>query len=149
MATSNVVGNSSLPDAAKAVFLTPYERKGVIVSVFEYYSIFIYHLQAMGFAGTVSCILVTSLLLTISLPALFSERHRYIETSTPFARKQIAWVLPSKLMTWLISFLRVFVICLLSSDLIQSISGIIQVKWAAENRLFEGTACSIQGDMDI
>lgn len=44
-----------------------------------------------------------------------------------------------------LSFVSVFVICLLISDLIQSISGITQVKWASENKIYEGRACSIQG----
>ena len=36
-------------------------------------------------------------------------------------------------------------ICLLISDLIQSVSGITQVKWAMENRIYEGHTCSLQG----
>ena len=37
------------------------------------------------------------------------------------------------------------IICLFVSDLIQSISGVTQAKWAAENRIYEGPACVIQG----
>jgi len=50
---------------------------------------------------------------------------------------------------WLYCLYRVFVICLLVSDLIQSISGITQVKWAMENRIYEGKSCSVQGDSFI
>ncbi|KAF8524022.1 hypothetical protein JB92DRAFT_1497717 [Gautieria morchelliformis] len=74
------------------------------------------------------CVLVSSLLLAVGLPARLNWRRKSPDAFATFARKQVA----------------VFVICLLCSDLIQSISGIIQVKWAAERRLVEGTTCAIQ-----
>jgi len=105
--------NPNVPDASEVVFFTPYERTGVII---------------MAVAGVLSCALVSTLLLSITLSALSPWFRRSPDASNPFISKQIA----------------VFVICLLSSDLIQSISGITQVKWAVENRLYEGPACSIQ-----
>ncbi|KAF8506390.1 hypothetical protein JB92DRAFT_2832921 [Gautieria morchelliformis] len=105
--------NPGVLPASKVVYLTPYERGGVI---------------AMAVAAIISCVLVSSLLLTVGLLALLTWRRRSPDASATFARKQVA----------------VFVICLLCSDLIQSISGIIQVKWAAERRLVEGTTCAIQ-----
>jgi len=82
----------------------------------------------MAVAGVTSCVLVSSLLLYILFTAISPWPRRSPDAPPPFTRKQIA----------------VFVICLLSSDLIQSISGITQVKWAMENRIYEGRACSIQ-----
>lgn len=41
----------------------------------------------------------------------------------------------------------VFLTCLLISDLIQSIAGIGQVKWAREKQIYDGKACVIQGDL--
>ncbi|KAF8579121.1 hypothetical protein K439DRAFT_1638277 [Ramaria rubella] len=82
----------------------------------------------MAAAGVSSCVLVSSLLLSIVLTALSPWPRKPQDTSTPFTNKQFA----------------VFVTCLLLSDLIQSVSGITQVKWAAENRIYEGMACSIQ-----
>ncbi|KAF8586786.1 hypothetical protein K439DRAFT_918942 [Ramaria rubella] len=82
----------------------------------------------MAAAGVLSCTLVSTLLLYIMFSALSSWPNRHPGSSDPFTKKQIA----------------VFVICLLISDLIQSISGITQVKWAVENRIYEGRACSVQ-----
>ncbi|KAF8524021.1 hypothetical protein JB92DRAFT_2882461 [Gautieria morchelliformis] len=113
---SDIGMNSDVLPASNVVYLTPYERGGVI---------------AMAVAATLSCVLVSSLLLAVGLPALLNWRRKSPDASAtlaPFSRKQVA----------------VFVICLLCSDLIQSISGIIQVKWAAERRLVEGTTCAIQ-----
>ncbi|KAF8522974.1 hypothetical protein JB92DRAFT_3110257 [Gautieria morchelliformis] len=62
-----------------------------------------------------SCVPVSLLLLAVGLPALINCRRKTPDASAVFAREQVA----------------VFVICLLCSDLIQGISGIIQVKWAA------------------
>ncbi|KAF8585184.1 hypothetical protein K439DRAFT_1616137 [Ramaria rubella] len=106
---SNATGASS----SQAVLFTPYERTGVII---------------MAVAGVSSCVLVSTLLLSIILTALSPWPRKSQDTSTPFTNKQFA----------------VFVTCLLLSDLIQSVSGITQVKWAAENQIYEGTACSIQ-----
>lgn len=41
--------------------------------------------------------------------------------------------------------IRVFIICLLISDLIQSLAGLTQIKWAMDNMIYEGHICSIQG----
>ncbi|KIJ46138.1 hypothetical protein M422DRAFT_46226 [Sphaerobolus stellatus SS14] len=82
----------------------------------------------MAIAGVLSCILVSTLLLSITVSALASWFRTSREVSAPFTSRQIA----------------IFVVCLLVSDLIQSVSGITQVKWAAERRLYEGQACSVQ-----
>ncbi|KAF8524030.1 hypothetical protein JB92DRAFT_1498374 [Gautieria morchelliformis] len=105
--------NPGVLPASNVVYLTPYERGGVI---------------AMAVAATISCVLVSSLLLAVGLPVRLNWRRKSPDAPATFARKQVA----------------VFVICLLCSDLIQGISGIIQVKWAAERRLVEGTTCAIQ-----
>ncbi|KIJ49158.1 hypothetical protein M422DRAFT_246963 [Sphaerobolus stellatus SS14] len=105
--------NPSLPEQAKEVIFTHYERKGVIV---------------MSAAGVTSCVLISSLLLYIIFAALSPWPKRGPNSPIPFTSKQVS----------------VFVICLLVSDLIQSISGVTQVKWAMERKIYEGKACSIQ-----
>ncbi|KAF8460214.1 hypothetical protein JB92DRAFT_2839238, partial [Gautieria morchelliformis] len=110
---SDIAMNSGILPARKGVNLTPYERGGVI---------------AMAVAATISCVLVSSLLLAVGLPALLDWWRKSPDAPATFARKQVT----------------VFMICLLCSDLIQSISGIIQVKLAAECHLVEGTTCTFQ-----
>ncbi|KAF8520687.1 hypothetical protein JB92DRAFT_3111650 [Gautieria morchelliformis] len=68
--------------------------------------------RAMAVAATINCVLMSSLLLAVGLPTLLNRRRKSPDASATFARKQVG----------------VFVICLLCSDLIQCISGIIQVK---------------------
>jgi hypothetical protein len=58
--------------------------------VLEYNSSFTDHIQAMAVAGAVSCILVSSLLLAVGLPALFNWGRKSPDASVTFARKQVA-----------------------------------------------------------
>ncbi|KAF8580211.1 hypothetical protein K439DRAFT_1619974 [Ramaria rubella] len=83
----------------------------------------------MAVAGVISCALVSILLLYITMSALAAWSPKLSSRSDSFTNKQIA----------------VFLTCLLLSDLIQSISGITQVKWAIEGRIYEGRSCTIQG----
>lgn len=82
----------------------------------------------MAVAGVSSCVLVSTLLLFIIFTAVSPWPKRQPGSPPPFTSKQIA----------------VFIICLLSSDLLQSIAGVTQMKWAIENRIYEGHACSVQ-----
>ncbi|KAF8580212.1 hypothetical protein K439DRAFT_1637189 [Ramaria rubella] len=82
----------------------------------------------MASAGVTSCVFVSTLLLSIVLTTVSPWPRKSPETPTIFVNKQFA----------------VFVICLLVSDFIQSISGITQIKWAVENKIYESTACRIQ-----
>lgn len=82
----------------------------------------------MALAGVTSSVLVSSLLLYIIFTAVSPWPKRRPGSPPPFTSKQIA----------------VFVICLLASDLVQSIAGVTQVKWAMENQIYEGHVCSVQ-----
>ncbi|KAF8573064.1 hypothetical protein K439DRAFT_1069414 [Ramaria rubella] len=83
----------------------------------------------MAVAGVTSCSLISLLLLYIIASALSARSQPAHERPELFITKQIA----------------VFLTCLLLSDLIQSIAGIIQVKWAVENRIYQSRTCTIQG----
>ncbi|KAF8580351.1 hypothetical protein K439DRAFT_313672 [Ramaria rubella] len=82
----------------------------------------------MAVAGVTSCTLVSILLLYIIGSALVLWSRKTQDRSGLFISKQIA----------------IFLTCLLVSDLIQSISGITQVKWAIENQIYESRSCTIQ-----
>ncbi|KAF8580350.1 hypothetical protein K439DRAFT_1662820 [Ramaria rubella] len=82
----------------------------------------------MAIAGVTSCSLVSLLLLYIIISAAAVTAQRPSERPDMFIRKQIA----------------VFLTCLLVSDLIQSVAGLTQLKWALENRIYTGRSCTIQ-----
>ncbi|KIJ47474.1 hypothetical protein M422DRAFT_778100 [Sphaerobolus stellatus SS14] len=104
----------SISPYGQVISLTSYERMGTIV---------------MAVAGVLSCVLVSCLLLYIMGTAILHRKNgKKRDSAGVFASKQIA----------------IFVTCLLFADLIQSISGITQVKWAREGKIYEGMSCQIQ-----
>ncbi|GJJ14810.1 hypothetical protein Clacol_009078 [Clathrus columnatus] len=84
--------------------------------------------KVMAAAGVLSCVFVSILLLYITYSAFMAWYWKKGDVSAEFTSKQIA----------------VFITCLLVSDLIQSISGVTQVKWASEKKIYDGRSCTIQ-----
>ncbi|KIJ56036.1 hypothetical protein M422DRAFT_23475 [Sphaerobolus stellatus SS14] len=107
-------GNDPNGPIGEAITLTQFERTGIIV---------------MAVAGVLSCAFVSCLLLYIFVAAGMSRKGRQRrEKNNSFISKHIA----------------IFITCLLFSDLIQSIAGLTQVKWAMEGKIYDGRACKIQ-----
>lgn len=113
--------------------------------------------QIMGVAGVLSCTLVSGLLFYIILFVVFEwsyprPSNYYIQRDRPalLTSKQIACVPYLTLTPAMKTFTRftysVFITCLFVSDLIQSISGVSQVKWAYEGRIYAGPHCTLQGN---
>lgn len=97
-------------------------------NVHEYTSYELLGVKVMAAAGVISCVFVSVLLLYIAYSALVAWHSKKKNSSAEFTGKQIA----------------AFITCLLISDLIQSISGITQAKWANEGKIYVGRSCTIQ-----
>jgi hypothetical protein len=142
--TPNTGVNPSIP-VRKVVHFTPYERKGVIVSCEDWNVIYYSQGFWKGYGRSWRIQLRAGCHITIlynffcRIPlaqetGVISTVHEEANSvSGPIGYIICMWNPPHSM----------FIICLLASDLLQSIAGITQMKWAIENQIHEGHVCSV------